>query len=170
MQGEFIIKFIKTVKNSAKEVHDVFQWEHHSRSYKGVSLKKLYYGFRNLKRRGILYETNQGDFRFTTKGKKWYYKSLLRYYKLTNKRWDRQWRIVIFDIPQELHRQRNNFRNKLKNLGFYMLQKSVFVLPYPCEEELGYICQDLGITDYVDIITARTVGFKESEIIQHFNL
>ena len=51
-----------------------------------------------------------------------------------------------------------------------MIQKSVFVIPYPCDEELGDICQDLKITDYVDVIVADSIGLKEREIRKFFEL
>ena len=51
-----------------------------------------------------------------------------------------------------------------------MLQKSVFVMPYECREELGYICNELKVSNYVDVISADSVGFKEKEIRELFNL
>ena len=84
--------------------------------------------------------------------------------------WDRKWRIIIFDIPQELHRERIKFRRKLKSMGFFMLQKSVFVFPYPCNEEITDLSNILGVTDYVDIIIAESPGLKEQELLKIFNL
>ena len=49
-------------------------------------------------------------------------------------KWDGKWRIVIFDIPEKKKKAREVLRAKLKDLGFKELQKSVFVLPYECED------------------------------------
>ena len=95
---------------------------------------------------------------------------MARHPDFTKKKWDRKWRIVIFDIPEELHKNRNSFRAKIKNLGFYMLQRSVFVFPYPCEEELNELCSRLNISDYVDVIRADSIGFKEKEIKKYFDI
>ncbi len=46
-------------------------------------------------------------------------------------RWDGKWRIVIWDIPESSRNQRNIMRYLLKALGFYQLQKSVFITPFP---------------------------------------
>lgn len=46
------------------------------------------------------------------------------------KQWDRKWRIVFFDIEEINRRLRDNLRDKLKELGFGMLQKSVFISPH----------------------------------------
>jgi DNA-binding transcriptional regulator PaaX len=50
------------------------------------------------------------------------------------KKWDKKWRIVIFDIPQKRRLQRDNLRFTLKQIGFIRLQNSVWVYPYDCEE------------------------------------
>lgn len=52
------------------------------------------------------------------------------------KKWDGIWRLIIFDIPETLKIRREAFRGKLKELGFFLLQKSIWVYPYPCEREV----------------------------------
>jgi DNA-binding transcriptional regulator PaaX len=39
-------------------------------------------------------------------------------------KWDKKWRIVIFDIPNKKKPARNTLTEKLKKLGFYHLQKA----------------------------------------------
>jgi len=126
-------------------------------------------GLYNLKNRGLI-RFNGPKIRLTKKGQVWFRKSYLKYVRDFYPKWDRKWRIVIFDIPQELHKNRNCFRQKLKTMGFYMLQKSIFVFPYPCEEEIAQICHRLKISDHIDIIKADYVGFHQQEIKNFFNL
>ena len=172
MKGSFIKIILEFIGSSDSLIPDLFRRE--SMHYKdlrmqGLDPNKIYKGFYNLKRRGLV--NKYGDtYKFTNKGLSWLRNSSLRYFKLKTKKWDKKWRIVIFDIPSEFHKNRIYLRKKLLNLGFFPLQKSVYVYPYPCEEELGYICQKLKIGDYVDIIQADTVGFKEEEIKKFFNL
>ncbi len=52
------------------------------------------------------------------------------------KNWDKKWRLIIFDIPEDRRIKREAFRGKLKEFNFYRLQKSVWVYPYPCEAEI----------------------------------
>jgi phenylacetic acid degradation operon negative regulatory protein len=164
-KDSFIPKFIETVLYIGKGVFDVWA----KTSYKGYRPRGIYTGIKNLERRGII-KPVVGGHAFTLAGKKWFGRSLLKYHKQRRGKWDGKWRIVIFDIPQELHKNRNYFRNKLRALGFYMVQKSVFVFPYPCGDELGPICGRLQIGDYVDLILAESVGFKEKEIRKYFDL
>ena len=135
----------------------------------GYNKLKVYRGMKNLEQRGLI-TLSDNKFSFTANGKSWLQKSLIRYHRFKGTVWDKKWRIVIFDIPQELHKQRNYFRSKLKSMGFYMIQKSVFVIPYPCEEELGVICSQYKISDYVDVIIADTAGFRDKEIRKVFGL
>ncbi|MEX2090755.1 MAG: CRISPR-associated endonuclease Cas2 [Candidatus Paceibacterota bacterium] len=172
MRENFAEKFIDFIKNSAKFVDDLIKPE--SMHYKTLRMggndpEKIYKGFKNLEKRGILRQHSEG-FKFTTNGRKWLKKANFKYFKLKNKHWDKKWRVVIFDVPQELNKSRDRFRNRLKSLGFYMMQKSVFVIPYPCEEELRELCQESEINGCVDIIVADSVGSKEDEIRKFFEI
>ncbi len=173
MKSDFIIKFIKTIRDTGKDLYQIWQWQplyYKGFHVSGFDYKKAEKGFRNLQHRDIIRKTSDNNYRFTNKGRKWFSNAMLRHSYLEYGKWDKKWRIIIFDIPEELHKNRNQLRAKLKNLGFYMLQKSVFVIPYPCEKELGYICKSLKISDYVDIIVAESVGFKEKEIKKIFKI
>lgn len=50
------------------------------------------------------------------------------------KRWDKKWRVVIFDVREEDKRLRDRIREQLQHWGFCLLQKSVWVYPYDCEK------------------------------------
>ncbi|MEK7500526.1 MAG: hypothetical protein AAB642_00155 [Patescibacteria group bacterium] len=71
------------------------------------------------------------------------------------KRWDGQWRLVLFDIPERRREARDALRSTLRRLGFYEYQKSAFIYPYQCQEEMDYIIEFFRIRPYVRLITAR---------------
>ena len=52
------------------------------------------------------------------------------------KKWSGFWFIVIFDIQREYNVKRDALRRLLKRLGFYQLQKSVWLFPFDCREEI----------------------------------
>lgn len=83
--------------------------------------------------------------------------------------WDRKWRVVIFDIPEDEKQARNALRQKLKNLGFYSWQKSVFIHPYDCLNEIEFIVELFQIRPYVRFFEASKV-MNEEEIKLHFDL
>ncbi len=77
------------------------------------------------------------------------------------KRWDKKWRVIIFDIPIQLNKVRDTFRERLKQLGLVMLQKSVFVSPYSCFDEVEFLRQLYGIPDTILYILAEKVEGEE---------
>jgi len=50
-------------------------------------------------------------------------------------------RILVFDIPEIKRGVRNQFRNRIKMLGFRLHQKSVWVSQYDCEKWLGKVVE-----------------------------
>jgi len=76
-------------------------------------------------------------------------------------RWDGKWRIILFDIPEQHKWAREGFREKLKLMGFYPMQKSVFVTPYPCREEIEFLMGIYNIGSYVKMITTELVESDE---------
>ena len=65
------------------------------------------------------------------------------------RKWDGKWRIVFFDIPEKKRKARNALREKLRDLGFCEMQKSVFVLPYECQDEINFVVSIFNIKPYV---------------------
>lgn len=84
-------------------------------------------------------------------------------------KWDDKWRVVIFDIPEEFLSARHNFRKKLKELGFVYVQKSVFVHPYRCEEEILETTKILDIEPYVQVLEAKFLS-SDSVLKSQFGL
>ena len=173
MRGDFVLKFLEELKGTAIDLSNTLSrvpYKGFRYDRFGTHNQKRYKGFKNLKRRGLIRDIDNNSFNFTKSGQKWLSRSFDRYFRLTNDKWDKKWRVVIFDIPQELHKERVKFRRKLKSLGFVMLQKSVFVFPYSCHEEVADICINLRISDYVNLIIAESIGFPEKELLELFNL
>lgn len=103
----------------------------------------------------VKHEEMSTTIKLTKKGRQRYNLFLLDNIKIPKpKKWDGRWRIVIFDIFEQLKIAREALREKLKNLGFYQLQKSVFVFPYPCEKEINFIKQIFGVGEQVCLIFA----------------
>ena len=50
------------------------------------------------------------------------------------KRWDKRWRVIIFDIPERRRGVRSRLRAIMQECGFVRLQDSVWVYPHDCED------------------------------------
>ncbi len=73
------------------------------------------------------------------------------------RRWDGYWRIVIFDIPEKKKQGREALRSKLKQLGFYQLQKSCFIHPFNCKSEIDFISEIFEVSPYVNFVVAKEI-------------
>lgn len=89
--------------------------------------------------------------------------------KKERRKWDRKWRILIFDIPESLRYARNQLRLALQNFGFYKLQDSVWIYPHNCEDLVSLLKADLEMGKEVIYIIANTVEGDE-ELKKHFNI
>lgn len=98
-----------------------------------------------LKKQGFLAE-DDGFLRITPKGQaklRALVLSIARPPRL--KRWDKKWRVLIFDIPEKRKGLRSKVRIQLQTSGFVRLQNSVWVYPYPCEEFVTLLKAELRV-------------------------
>src|SRR3972149_5068683 len=75
--------------------------------------------------------------------------------------WDGKWRMVMFDIPENLRKARNALRDKLRHLGFHSLNLSVWVYPHECKDEINAVVAYYDVGKYVRY--ARTDYFDGME-------
>ncbi|AKM84323.1 TPA: hypothetical protein DCZ46_03165 [Candidatus Campbellbacteria bacterium] len=93
---------------------------------------------KNLLRKGMLEKVRKGDSEFIKLTKKG--DELIGRYELGDlkiekpKKWDKKWRVIIFDVEEKKRGLRDLLRSNLNRLGFVKLQNSVWVFPYECEE------------------------------------
>ena len=75
--------------------------------------------------------------------------------------WDGVWHVVMYDIPSKHKHERDMFRAKVKELGMYQLQKSVWVYPYDCKEEIQFLCDILSVSYKKHILYFETKEIPE---------
>lgn len=83
--------------------------------------------------------------------------------------WDRKWRIVIFDIPEGQKKIRDALRFHFRQLGLKELQKSVFVYPHSCDDEVDFLIEFYDIRPHVRKIIAESID-NELHLKQKFGL
>lgn len=82
--------------------------------------------------------------------------------------WDKRWRIVLYDIPEQHVASRRFLLEKLKTLNFYMLQRSMWVYPYPCLEQIELIKHVLPeIAPHVVLLETDKID-KHNQLVKHF--
>ena len=108
-----------------------------------------------------------------------------RFLKLTNKgqlealllkakqsqdlRWDGRWRLIIFDIPENQKEKRHLFRVLLKRNGFYKLQASVYINPYPLNTEALIYLKQTGLIEFIRILRVDMMD-EDKKLKKYFGL
>jgi hypothetical protein len=83
-------------------------------------------------------------------------------------KWDKKWRIVFFDIPEKHKQARNHLSKKLKDIGFMQLQKSVWIHPFPCRDEIATIAEQYEIRDYVTFVETDAID-SHDKLLEAFS-
>ncbi len=154
-------RYLKILKAAGKEWKDIEKRALH-RAIKNIYQSKLA-DFKEQKGGTIILTLNE-------KGKEKILKYKLGAMKIPKmKKWDKKWRIVIFDIPEQKKKIRDILRWHLKHLGFLELQKSVFVHPFDCMNEINFLIEFYNIRPHVRIIIAESID-NELHLKTRFDL
>ncbi|MDI6591594.1 MAG: hypothetical protein QME61_01480 [Patescibacteria group bacterium] len=144
------------------------------KKWKRYPKKKIYDTFYSLRKQGCLKIERKGPqiyISLTEKGKKKAGMFQIDSLKIKRpKKWDKKWRIVIFDISELKKIHREAFRGKLKELGFHPLQKSVWIHPFDCQAEIELLREFFGLSEKdIRLIVAEDIG-DDRKLRRIFNL
>ncbi|MDD5145990.1 MAG: hypothetical protein PHF44_04080 [Candidatus Pacebacteria bacterium] len=138
-----------------------------NKKWKKYPRKKINDTFYNLRKQGLITIKNNGRqiyIELTKEGRRKAGIFQINNLKINKpKMWDKRWRVVIFDISQLKKSYREAFRGKLKELGFYLLQKSVWIHPFDCQAEIELLKEFFGLTEKeLRFVVAKSIsGNKE---------
>lgn len=106
-----------------------------------------------MAKRGLLKKNKSGKrivYNITPIGRK-----LLQSRMNLKKRSDSLATVVLFDIPEDRHTERNRLRRFLIRHQFTLLQKSVLISPYELPEEFKGMLRELNLVKHVKILSAK---------------
>jgi DNA-binding transcriptional regulator PaaX len=144
---------------------------------KRYSRKQLDNAFAHLKRQKLVEIIKEKDgkmhVKLTNKGKKRMVEFSIDTLKIKKPRkWDKKWRVLMFDIPTKpkiYNQAREALRSKIKELGFFQMQKSAWVCPYECEDELLFVAELYHVEKYIEVLTVESL-LHESILKRKFKL
>lgn len=133
-------------------------------NYRRNKKKKKYFHstFSYLKNQGFIQANNRNGqiyISLTEEGKKKAGKYQINDLEIKKpKKWDRKWQILIFDIKDKDRIKREALRGKIKELGLFQLQKSVWIYPYDFQPEINLLRDFFKLTDKeIQIIVADKI-------------
>jgi len=148
----------------------VFMLFNPSNAQERQRIKQSVYGLKKQKLIRIFNKNGKEIVEITEKGRKRVLQYDFEDIKVGKpRRWDGFWRIVIFDIPEKKKRIRELINFKLKDMDFYPLQKSTFVSPYECKNEIDFIKEYLGVGKNIIYIKSKEIS-DDKILRKRFNL
>lgn len=120
------------------------------------TLKRAFY---NAKSRGWIKE----DLTLTNEGRK-RLESLTPTY-FDKRKWDGNWHLVSYDIPEKRKRDRDILRENLKRLGFGEMHASLWISPFNFLGEVEKIVKEWRISPFVILAISNKVGRQESRVL-----
>jgi len=86
-------------------------------------------------------------------------KALKASFKLgdNKERKDEKWIMLIFDVPQTHQKARNLLKSVLRNLGYKLLQQSVWVTPFDVFEKTDELLRLYSLNRYVKVFLIEKV-------------
>lgn len=87
------------------------------------------------------------------------------------KKWDGYWRMIIFDIPERYKKGRDALTRKLKEMEIYPLQKSVFICPFDCQDEIDFVSEFFDVRKFVHYFVVKEIDEKDENFLRgYYNL
>jgi CRISPR-associated endonuclease Cas2 len=152
----------------------IIRYAKYRKKQKAYEKKRFYNAFYKLRQRGFVkmeYRGKQLYISLTEEGRQWAGKYQIDDLEIKKpKKWDKNWRILIFDIKDKQKVKREALRGKLKELGLYQLQKSVWICPYEFQKEADILRSYFGFNrSEMNIITASEIE-NDAKVKMHFGI
>lgn len=81
--------------------------------------------------------------------------------------WDKKWRLILFDIPENRRSHRQAFTARLRRLNFQQLQYSVWIHPFPCRPIIEAVTETNNIRQFVTYVETEHID-NEKELRNKF--
>lgn len=143
---------------------------HLSKKEKDIKMSQAFY---YLKRSGyIIMRPTARDFKiYVTKlGKRKWKKLEIETLTIPHPRsWNGTWWLVAADIPTKKHKRGADLlRQKLKDLQFFPLQRTLWIYPYDPRAEIEFISNYYGIGRFVTVMEINRLDLDDQEKIRDY--
>lgn len=123
---------------------------------------------RYMKQKGLLAGSYEHGLQLTRKAKERLIRNELETLSVTpQKTWDKRWRIILYDIPERQKSARDALGTQLLRIGCFQLQKSTWITPFPCRDDIVKICTHYDIDTYVTYFEALNLD-NEKALLSRF--
>ena len=82
------------------------------------------------------------------------------------KLWNGYWYLVSYDIPKHFINERKALLSYLRKWHFYKMHDSLYIHAYPCENEITFLFEYLGVGDSVKFFIVK--DFENSKVYRDY--
>ncbi len=114
-----------------------------------------------MMKQGLLQSEKKGNksyYKLTERGVSRINEAAKRIYKLDPHEWDEKWRIIMYNIPEEMRQVRDDFRKELQWSGFGNLSNGCWISPNNFEKEINFLISKYKIEEYVQLFLSKHIG------------
>ncbi|SDH92178.1 transcriptional regulator, PaaX family [Alteribacillus persepolensis] len=104
---------------------------------------------------------NKSYYYLTERGRDRMDEAAERIYKLESPKWDGEWLILVYTIPEEKRHIRDELRKELVWSGFGLLSNSCWITPNPLDGQIHNLIQKYDIEGYVNYFRASHEGMSD---------
>ena len=167
----FVSDFLETLKEMGKLLPLPFETPYqHMKRMRTMQPKKYYDSLYYLEKQGIIKTFSRKNVKYVQLTKKGEIETLLIKARINRqKKWDKHWRMIIFDIPETHRHLRDKLRQLLRRNSFHKLQASVFINPYPLNREAIVYLKESGLIEYIRILKISEID-DDRELKRKFKL
>lgn len=133
---------------------DAKEWKKFNHAYLARTIRRL----EKQKLVEIQEEEDLKTIKITERGRKRVLKYALEELEIKKpKFWNGKWYFITYDIPKNKTWQRNIMRDFLKRLNFYRFHESLYIHAYPCQDEIEFLREYLGLGKYVKLLVVNKI-------------
>lgn len=123
---------------------------------------------RYMKQQGLLAGDYEHGLQVTEKARRRLARREFREKKVAaTARWDGYWRIILYDVPEDQKSARDALGDQLRRFGCFQLQKSTWITPFACRDEVVEIAANYGVDAYVTYFEAISLD-NEKVLLARF--
>lgn len=84
-------------------------------------------------------------------------------------KWDGKWWLALADIPtKEYRNQADSLRRKIRRLGLYPLQRTVWVYPFDPTEAIVFVAGRLQVDRFVTVLRADKIDEQDRKVLEEY--
>lgn len=149
-----------------QESPDWETWKHYNVCYLRRTLRRL----QQQKNVELVEEKGMTVIRLTENGKRKILKYSLKSLTIDKPRqWDGKWRLVLYDVPTVNKPLGDLIRQTLRTFGFYAIQDSVYLSPYPCFDQIEFLREYYQLGEKVQYMVVERIEHDDA-YKTYFNL